>query len=230
MGHIARPPSTPAPGLIAYMEMDLTTDSASLVVRDLTCSRYDELLFKDICFELQQGQLLQIEGENGSGKTTLLKTLCGFIEPDGGEISWCGQNIREVPEPYHADLNYLGHSNGIKPGLTCLENLRFSGALAAQILTTDIDALLEKYGLYGYQDTYAYSLSAGQRRRLALARLSLCSTRLWILDEPFTSLDEKGRNNMKDIFYQQLAAGGLIIMTSHDLDLWDRIEPVRLVL
>ena len=210
------------------MDNEAPNNHPVLAVKGLTCSRYDIDLFTGLSFSISGGELLQIEGENGSGKTTLLRTLCGFIEPDEGEILWQGNRIKDVAADFRGELNYLGHNNGIKAGLTCIENLKLACALSRKLLTTDLDPVLDYYGLNGYQDSYAYSLSAGQRRRLALARLSLRDTKLWVLDEPFTSLDDKGRGLMKDIFMAHLGSSGMIIMTSHDRLEWENVNPVRL--
>ncbi|NNE37050.1 MAG: cytochrome c biogenesis heme-transporting ATPase CcmA [Gammaproteobacteria bacterium] len=202
----------------------------SLTVSGLYCYRYDKAFFRGLDFTASPGNLLQIEGENGSGKTTLLKMLCGLIEIDEGEISWNGNNINSVMEEYRGELNYLGHKNGIKAGLTCLENLKVLSALGNQLSTYDYSEILSNYGLYGYDDIYAYTLSAGQKRRLSLARLSINKTRLWILDEPFTSLDEKGKKDLKVIFHEHLKADGIILLTSHDNIHWQDMNVTRISL
>lgn len=201
---------------------------ASLNVTGLYSYRYDKAFFNGLDLFAGPGHLLQIEGENGSGKTTLLKILCGLIEADEGEILWGGSDIYSIMEEYRGDLHYLGHKNGIKAGLSCKENLKALSALGNRINTTDYEEVLEKYGLKGYEDTYAYTLSAGQKRRLSLARLSINQTRLWILDEPFTSLDEQGKNDMKKIFQQHLQTGGIILLTSHDNIQWQDIDISRI--
>lgn len=202
----------------------------SLGVKNLSCLRNDRVLFSGLDFIAQEGQLLQIEGENGSGKTSLLKTLCGFIEPELGEVQWRGVNIKQAMDTYLADLHYVGHSNGIKLGLSCRENLRIASALALTIQTMDITSVLERYGLGQYEDTLAQLLSSGQRRRLALARLSVCRAQIWILDEPFTSLDEKAKGLVKGIFRSHLESGGLIIMTSHEELNWDGANMLKISL
>ena len=207
------------------METGKSQSGMSLNVCNLGCSRYDTVLFSDLNFSVSSGQLVQIKGENGSGKTTLLKTLCGFFEPDEGEVLWHGMNIRRVREDYYGELNYIGHHNGIKSGLTCIENLKVSTAYANRLNTNDFETVLDKYGLGGYEDTFAYSLSAGQKRRLSLTSLTIRNARLWVLDEPFTSLDEHGRDNLKIIFHDHLHSGGMILMTSHDVIHWETITP-----
>jgi len=202
----------------------------SLTVNGLNCYRYDKAFFRGLSFTAGAGKLLQIEGENGSGKTTLLKVLCGLIETDEGEILWCGKSIYSVIDEYRGELHYLGHKNGIKAGLTCLENLKVLSALGNQITTNAYSAVLRRYGLGGYDNIYAYTLSAGQKRRLSLARLAVNQTRLWILDEPFTSLDEKGKNDMKRVFQDHLKANGIILLTSHDNIQWKDIDVTRIQL
>ena len=210
------------------METNLSQSNSTLSVSNLGCSRYDSMLFSNLNFSVSNGQLIQIEGENGSGKTTLLKTLCGFIEPEEGEVLWQGENIRSVREAYASELNYIGHSNGIKSGLTCIENLKLSTAFTSCLITTEFEQVLKQFGLAGHEDSFSFSLSAGQKRRLALACLSIRKACLWILDEPFASLDEPGKNAMKIIFHKHLQTGGLILMTSHDLIQWDGITPVTI--
>lgn len=196
----------------------------TLEVKGLACSRNEERLFGDLSFVVHAGELLQIEGVNGSGKTTLLKALCGFIDPDAGKILWQDTNIKTVMDEYLAGMVYVGHTNGIKLGLTCHENLEVASALAGAVRTTDLGDVLEQFGLGPYADTPAQALSAGQRRRLALTRLAVYQSQIWILDEPFTSLDEKGKEFMKAVFAQHLDASGIIIMTSHEDIRWDGVN------
>lgn len=195
-------------------------------VQDLACSRGDKVLFSRINFAVTAGQLLLIEGANGSGKTSLLRTLCGFILPDEGAVLWRGSDIRACMDDYLADMHYVGHNNGIKPGLTCSENLKMARAFTASSDTEDNGTILQQFGLGQYIDTPAQMLSSGQRRRLALARLSVSQSNIWILDEPFTSLDEKGKTLIKAQFRRQLAAGGIIIVTSHEPIGLDDTHPV----
>ena len=149
------------------------------------------------------------------------------MQPDEGRVLWRGGDIHRVLDDYHAGMNYIGHLNGVKSGLTCLENLHVAAALAGGGVAADPAEVLGKYGLKGHEDTYAHLLSSGQRRRLALARLAIRRAGVWILDEPFTSLDDKGRRFMAGEFRGHLDAGGVIVMTSHDEINWQGIEPVR---
>ena len=218
--------------LAAKTDLEQTTDSGrailSLGVNNLTCSRNEQVLFSGISFSVQAGQLLMIEGANGSGKTSLLKTLCGFIQPDEGEVLWRGDDIRGCMDEYLIEMNYIGHNNGIKHGLTCAENLKIASVLAATVEAEDPGTLLKQYGLGDYINTPAQMLSSGQRRRLALARLAVSRARIWILDEPFTSLDEKGKNFIKAQMLRHLGNGGIIVLTSHEPVHLDKAAPVTI--
>lgn len=200
------------------------TDSAAdiparplLAVRDLYCARNDIPVFRDIVFAVHSGRILLIEGENGSGKTTLLRTLCGLLEPEAGEVLWRGTDIRNDYHSYLREICYVGHDDGIKPGLTPQENLVFARDLSSHDCRIDPAPILGRFGLARFDGLPARYLSAGQRRRLALSRLLLMHKPLWILDEPMTALDEAGRNLLRDMFRDHLSGGGAVIMTSHDL-------------
>ncbi|NOS87972.1 MAG: cytochrome c biogenesis heme-transporting ATPase CcmA [Methylococcaceae bacterium] len=181
--------------------------------RQLACIRDDRVLFSGLDFQVQGGQVLLIEGPNGSGKTSLLRILTGLRNPDEGELVWCGTTVVELAALFYQDVAYVGHMNGMKDDLSVTENLKFTQALAIAALS--IDEGLRKVGLDGYQDTPIRYLSAGQRRRLALARLLCTQKRLWILDEPFTSLDKASIKMFESYIEDHVAAGGITIMTSH---------------
>lgn len=187
-----------------------------LEVCDLSFGRDDIPLFSDLHLRLSQGQILLIEGDNGSGKTTLLRLLCGLLEPWAGEIRWEGRDVRTCYPDYLQSLCYIGHGNGVKHGLTARENLAVALALSGLDSRPDLAGILRRFGLDQHADAPAQTLSAGQRRRLALARLLLGGKRLWILDEPLTALDAAGRTMLKAIFNEHLDEGGTVIMTSHD--------------
>lgn len=199
-----------------------------LAVRDLCCARNDVFVFRDLAFSLEPGRILLIEGENGSGKTTLLRVLCGLLEPESGEVVWRGADIRDDYASYLGDIGYVGHGNGIKPGLTPPENLNFARDLAGARPGVEPAPILKRFGLQDYEASPAQYLSAGQRRRLALARLLLARKSLWILDEPLTALDESGRNLLREIFREHLDADGAVIMTSHDPFVADGLPLQRL--
>jgi len=184
---------------------------------DLSCIRDDRVLFEELVFELIPGQVLLLEGKNGSGKTSLLRILCGFREPDTGQLTWCGDAINDGQ--YYADMAYVGHLDGVKKELTVLENLKVSLALgrAGQY---SIQQALNKVHLVNYDDVLVQALSAGQKRRLSLARLLITQNIVWILDEPFTSLDKQGIMLIESLMSEHCAKGGMIVLTSHhDIDL-----------
>jgi heme ABC exporter, ATP-binding protein CcmA len=188
------------------------SQSARLEVIGLSCSRDDRLLFSELSFSLAAGQVFLLEGSNGSGKTTLLRALCGFREADAGEIRWSGQLLNE--SRYFAEMAYVGHADGTKKELTVLENLRFALALSKPG-SYSIEAALEKVQLTGYDDNLVQTLSAGQKRRLSLARLLITHNVLWILDEPFTSLDRQGIDLIETLIDTHVRQGGMVILTSH---------------
>lgn len=178
----------------------------------LSCIRDDRVLFDGLSFSVTSGQALLLEGENGSGKTSLLRIICGFREPDAGAVLWDEEVIPQ--HQYYADMAYVGHLDGIKKELTVAENLRLAQALSLPGKLT-ISQALDKVKLSGYDDTLIQALSAGQKRRLSLARLLITHNVLWILDEPFTSLDKQGIELIESLMVEHCAAGGVIVMTSH---------------
>ncbi|MDP3878181.1 MAG: cytochrome c biogenesis heme-transporting ATPase CcmA [Methylobacter sp.] len=191
----------------------------SLAGTDLSCIRDDRVLFEQLAFELVAGQVLLLEGKNGSGKTSLLRILCGFREPDVGALHWCGDAVKD--SQFYAQMAYVGHLDGIKKELTVLENLKMSLALSSAGQYS-IDQALSKVHLTGYDDILVQTLSAGQKRRLSLARLLITENVLWILDEPFTSLDKQGIALIETLMAEHCANGGMIVLTSHhDIDLPD---------
>ncbi|VAX13601.1 ABC transporter involved in cytochrome c biogenesis, ATPase component CcmA [hydrothermal vent metagenome] len=202
-----------------------------LEIRNLSCSREDRTLFSGLSFRLTSGHAIQIEGPNGSGKTTLLRMLCGLRLADEGEIYWNGCNINEERGAFLSKLNYIGHAHGVKGELTPLENLRVSQAMAGRNNNNlSLDDALEEVGLFGFEDVPSRTLSAGQRRRVALARLLINPAPLWILDEPFTAIDIQGQQQIETMITQHVLDGGMAILTSHHpLDLSeDHLSSVNL--
>ncbi len=183
-----------------------------LEAQQLSCIRDERVLFGGLNFTLISGQVLLIEGANGAGKTSLLRILTGFRKPDSGELFWDNEAI-DNSQSFYQDTAYIGHNNGLKETLTAQENLNYAQALASTTLT--IDEALEQVGLNGYQETLVRFMSAGQRRRLALARLLCTHKPLWILDEPFTSLDRASIKLFEQFITTHVMQGGLVIMTSH---------------
>lgn len=189
----------------------------SLKVTNLSCIRDDRILFEGLNFNLKNSQVLLLEGRNGSGKTSLLRIICGFREQDEGELRWCNTALKD--SDYYAQIAYVGHLDGVKKELTVIENLRMSLALT-QLGRYSIAQALKKVKLSGYDNALLQSLSAGQKRRLSLARLLTTKKSLWVLDEPFTSIDKEGIKLVELLMYEHIANSGMIILTSHhDLDL-----------
>ena len=188
--------------------------SVLLQTRDLSCMRNDRLLFEQLDISLDAGQMLVVEGPNGCGKTSLLRILTGLRLADGGEVLWRGEPIDRLAGDYFEQVNYVGHHDGVKHELSCLENLRLARAMGVPS-QQDLDDVLDKVNLYAYGETEVGSLSAGQKRRLALARLLATDALLWILDEPFTSLDKASMALFSGLFEQHLQRQGVIVMTSH---------------
>ncbi len=184
-----------------------------LELHNLSCERDERCLFAGLSLSLAAGDLVQIGGPNGAGKTTLLRALAGISQDYSGEIRYCGQSLATVRWEFARDSLYLGHLAGIKKALSPLENLNWYLAQTGD--SGDIQQALSAVGLYGYEDTPCYQLSAGQLRRVALARLYLSQARIWILDEPFTAIDKPGVAQLEALIAKQVAQGGLVILTSH---------------
>ncbi len=187
-----------------------------LMAQNLACSRDNEqLLFKQINFELFPGEILQVMGANGSGKSSLLMILAGLLTPIVGEVLYQGQSITKIQQHYSAQLGFLGHKLGIKAELTVLENLYFAPKLTSAINLDQITAILQQFQLHRFANTGCQQLSAGQKQRLALARLVLSTARLWILDEPFTAIDANGFLDIEMAIQNHCASGGAVVIVSH---------------
>lgn len=189
----------------------------SLSVHDIGCRRGSRLLFKGLNFELQSGQALHLAGGNGAGKTSLMRLIAGLATPECGYLSWGGKDIRHLGEAYREQLFYVGHLNAVKEDLDAEEALQEWAYLAGQVLdASQAGRVLEEAGLAAFKGRALHSLSQGQRRRVALARLLLArQRRLWILDEPAVGLDEQAINWMLAMMESHLAGGGLLVYTTH---------------
>jgi heme exporter protein A len=187
-----------------------------LEARQLAVSRDDRLLFCGLDFRLPPGQVLQVAGPNGVGKTTLLNIVAGLLAPDAGEILWQGHNVADDPAAFRAGFTWLGHQPGLKLMLSARENLAWLAQLRGLSVSTDtLMAALEKVDLYGYEDVPLARLSAGQKRRVALARLFVEQRPLWILDEPFTAIDRQGVGEIEVWLREKAEAGGMVLLTTH---------------
>lgn len=186
-----------------------------LSARGLFCERDDRILFSALDFDLGSGEILQIQGSNGSGKTTLLRMLCGLNDNFEGQINWYGESISRQRERFYNSLLYLGHRVGVNKVLSPVENLRWSCALQSTISEQRIMQALQQLGLRGFEDSPCNTLSAGQQQRVSLARLLLSPARLWILDEPFTTLDVHGVADLEQMLGKHVVSGGSALVTTH---------------
>ncbi len=188
--------------------------SIILAAEALSCVRQDRVLFENLNFQLSAGQVLYIQGKNGAGKSSLLRLLAGLTLPEDGQILFHGKPLQSQTEFFADQLLFIGHQSGIHPQLTAIQNLAFWSALSEQAIAEPYQ-LLGSLGLAGLEDIPCFMLSAGQQRRVSLARLWFTNKSLWILDEPFTSLDQQLIAKLETHFLQHLSAGGVIVLTSH---------------
>jgi heme exporter protein A len=186
-----------------------------LEARALECVRDERVLFTDLAFSVAAGSVLEVEGHNGSGKTSLLRILCGLAQPAEGEVLWRGKDIERDRPAYFSEMAYQGHTHGVKLELTPLENLRVARALKPSRDEPGPWLALEQVGLRGYEDVPARMLSAGQCRRVALARLLTTDALLWILDEPFTAIDKQGVAQIEEMIMDHTRRGGAVVLTTH---------------
>lgn len=184
-----------------------------LEIRDLACVRGDRLLFRDLSLTMGGGALVQVTGPNGCGKTSLLRIVCGLALAEEGSVLWHSESTRSS-EPFKRQCAWVGHRDGLKADLSARENLEFHARLTGGDPGA-VEGAMERLGLASCRDLLAGHMSAGQRRRTALARLLLGKRRLWILDEPFTALDEHGRRAAETLMHEHHAAGDLTLFTSH---------------
>jgi heme exporter protein A len=186
-----------------------------LAATGLACFRGDRLLFRDLDLCVNAGQALNVRGPNGCGKTTLLRILCGLTLPEDGTIRWRGRVLRSHDPDYLRELRYIGHSDGVKLALSPRENLAIAMALDSGADEAALEAALARLDLTDFMDVPCRTLSAGQRRRVGLARLTLGGARLWMLDEPFTALDTSGIDAVRALIEAHLDGGGCAVLTSH---------------
>lgn len=190
---------------------------ALLSVTNLSVVKRDRLLFENINFAVEKGGLLYVKGQNGAGKTSMLRVLAGLVTADSGEVCFSQQNIQTSRESFHQNLVYFGHKLGINQTMSAVENLQFwCNQHQVSISIETIFSTLLQLNLVGLEDIPVANLSAGQQRRVALARFWLKqNAQLWILDEPFTALDTQGIDLLSKQITKFLNSGGAVIMTSH---------------
>ncbi len=205
------------PGYARFQIMPARDNSVLIEAKNISLTH----LWKGLGFKVCAGEMLQIIGANGAGKTSLIRILCGLVRPDRGQVLWLRRNIYQHAEEYHSEIAYVGHKDGIKDDLTPVENLVFAAAIRNRGhaafgdngAVTAEDAL-QQWGMAGIIAPCRV-LSAGQRRRTALARLLLFGACLWFLDEPLTALDNAGKQTLGDIIADHLRIGGAVVMSSH---------------
>ncbi len=184
-----------------------------LMVDHLLFERDDRNVFEPINFTVDAGDILQIEGANGAGKTTLMRLLTSALQPTSGSILYQGEDIRRCRYEYLANILYIGHQSGLKMTLTAEENLSWMSP--ATCSGDDIRAALAEVGLRSYEDVPCHNLSAGQHRRVALARLLTSTATIWFLDEPFTAIDKQGVATLEALMRNHVDAGGCLLLSTH---------------
>jgi heme exporter protein A len=194
--------------------------SDGLRVEQVHVWRGDRHVLRGVSLELGPGELLHISGPNGAGKTTLLRVISGLLRPEQGAVTWLGTAIASSRTAYQSALAYASHEPALKSDLTALENLRFMVGLKRRVTPNELRASLERTGVADCADLPARVLSAGQRRRVAMARVLAFRAALWLLDEPFTNLDASGSQLMSTLLQEHVSAGGMALVAAHhDLNL-----------
>lgn len=186
-----------------------------LSVDNLACLRGERAVFADLAFEVAGGGALVLEGPNGSGKSSLLRILAGLLAPALGRVCWQGADIRSDREAHRARLHYVGHHDAVKPVLTATENLRAWAHLRGPVDREKVAAAIDRLGLTRVAEAPGRWLSAGQKRRLGLARLLAAPAPLWLLDEPTVALDVSAVTVLEEMMHDHRAQGGLVIAATH---------------
>jgi len=195
--------------------MQKNTKPKSLSVYELSCERGYRELFNHLSFDLFEGEVIHIKGENGAGKTSLLRILAGLALPVSGSIRFDDIDCYKYRSEYNENIAFMGHKLGIKLELTPIENIKSYCELHMPCTQEQIMQVLEGVGLYGFEQMYCNQLSAGQKRRVAIAQVLLSKAKLWILDEPFTSLDVVGVEFFLQIIQKHINKGGMLLLTTH---------------
>jgi heme exporter protein A len=192
-------------------------DSApeGLTIEKIHIWRGDRHVLRGVSLALHPGELLQVAGPNGTGKTTLLRVACGLLRPEQGRVAWRGSSIAGIRPQFQSALAYAAHEPALKGDLTALENLRYLVGLKRPVRTPELEAALERTGVAACAQLPVRVLSAGQRRRVALARILAMRSPLWMLDEPFTNLDAAGTALVTDLLREHVSAAGMALVVAH---------------
>jgi heme exporter protein A len=193
--------------------MNNATDGLS--VEQVHVWRGERHVLKGVSVQVHPRELLHISGPNGTGKTTLLRVITGLLRPEQGTVTWRGRSISRYRNEYQADLAYAAHEPALKSDLTALENLRFAVGLKRRVSNAVLQAALERTGVAGCAHLPARVLSAGQRRRVTMARILAMNAALWLLDEPFANLDAQGSVLIGQLLQAHVEAGGLALVVAH---------------
>jgi heme exporter protein A len=186
-----------------------------LTVQGVHLWRGDRHVLRGVSFEASPGKCVLLTGKNGAGKTTLIRAIAGLLDPEEGQVFWRGVPARGQRDEFHSDLAYLGHEPPLKGDLSARENLRYSIGIRRSVTTAEIDAALTRTGASAFADRATRMLSAGQKRRVALAGVLLANAVLWLLDEPTTNLDADGQQLVRDLISEQLARAGIVVAAVH---------------
>jgi heme exporter protein A len=197
------------------MASNQPVENRQLAVRNLHLWRGDKHLLRGVSFEVRAGELLQVMGPNGVGKTSLLRCVAGLMPVESGEIEWRGSVCTHRFEALHQDLAYLAHLNALKGELTAAENLRYAVGLRRHVTTAEVATTLARLQIAHCADLPVRALSAGQKRRVSIARVLLTDALVWILDEPITNLDAAGIKLVEQLMAEHLVRGGLIVTAAH---------------
>lgn len=193
----------------------MNTVADGLGVEQVHVWRGDRHVLRGVSLSLAARQLVHVAGPNGAGKTTLLRVACGLLRPEQGTVSWCGQPLSRVSGEYQSRLAFAAHEPALKSDLTALENLRFAVGLKRRVTVDELRAALARVGAAACAELPARVLSAGQRRRVAMARVIAMQASVWLLDEPFANLDAAGAEVVSELLQSHVQGGGSALVVAH---------------